>query len=254
MLLVNRCLLVHALHKWWCIYRRFLFYTCCIAGTLQTCSLQLLCEWTEAISGQNVFKEYPHSPCHLNSAYSWQVWKEEGDSNCVNSSGNCVWPLTVSVIASLLQYFAWQSERLTPKGWRPGALRLTGRGLLKSPTCSPPYPSSSKPPLILFRVRGRVGGLSVQPSLRLCRLKPEGPLAHADVPSQAVFLHLDKQHCFQLPFFNSLLVSFCLGWSCRPEAASYFVYFLGWFCPCHICACIFTFPWISYGIVNVNSR
>lgn len=103
-----------------------------------------------------------------------------GASNCVNSSGNCVWPLTVSVIASLLPYFAWQSERLTPEGWRPGALRLTGRGLLKSLTCSPPSPGSSEPPLILFRVRGRVGGCSIQLRLRLRRLKPEGPLAHAD--------------------------------------------------------------------------
>lgn len=68
---------------------------------------------------------------HPNSAYSQQSWR--GPSNCVNSSGNCVWPLTVSVIASLFQYFAWQSERLTPEGWRPGALRLTGRGLLKAP-------------------------------------------------------------------------------------------------------------------------
>lgn len=58
---------------------------------------------------------------------------EEGPSNCVNSCGNCVWPLTVCVIASLLLYFAWQSERLTPEGWRPEALLLTGRGLLKDP-------------------------------------------------------------------------------------------------------------------------
>lgn len=44
-----------------------------------------------------------------------------------------MWPLTVCVIASLLQYFAWQSERLTPEGLRPEALLLTGRGLLKAP-------------------------------------------------------------------------------------------------------------------------
>lgn len=63
-----------------------------------------------------------------------------------------MWPLTVSIIASLLQYFAWQSERLTPEGCRPEALRLTGRGLLKAPLVHLPAPGSSEPPLILFRV------------------------------------------------------------------------------------------------------
>ena len=65
--------------------------------------------------------------------------------------------MTVSVIARLLQYFAWQLERLTPEGWRPGALLSAWPSSSQSPTCSPPSLGSSKPRLILLRPseRGR---------------------------------------------------------------------------------------------------
>lgn len=100
--------------------------TACIADI--SCFLNEL----QPQEGKGYLKAYLTSLYQLNSAYSWQFVKG-GASNCVNSPGNCMWPLTVCVIASLLQYFAWQSERLTPEGWGPEALRLTGRGLLKAP-------------------------------------------------------------------------------------------------------------------------
>lgn len=144
------------------------FQTCSSAHVLQTHCHQLLCEWIKALKGQRYLKKYPPSNYHLNSAYSYWVWRVEGGvwgcrtSNCVNSSGNCVWPLTVSIIASLLQYFAWQSERLTPEGCRPEALRLTGRGLLKAPLVSPPGPRQLRAAAdpLQGRDEGRVGGCS----------------------------------------------------------------------------------------------
>lgn len=89
--------------------------------------------------GQRVFKTLA-CLVHLPPSFRLFLAVEKvaaGASNCVNSSGNCIWPLTVSVIARLSQYFAWQSERLTPLR-AAGPLCLTGRGPPQSPTCSAP--------------------------------------------------------------------------------------------------------------------
>lgn len=188
------------------------FQTCCTAHSLQTDCHQLPCEWIKALKGQKVFKN-PTLP--LTAILILPILGRSGGrevrgrtSNCVNSSGNCVWPLTVSVIASLLQYFAWQSERLTPEGCRPGALCLTGKGAPQSPTCSPPRPLAAPSHRWSSSGRdgGRVGGCGVQQWSQVCRLSSEGLISGClAAPGQPVYsreLHQAYNHKLS-PVFSS---------------------------------------------------
>lgn len=140
-----------------------------------------------------------------------------GGSDCVNSGGNCVCPLTVSVIARLLQYFAWRLERLTPEGWRPPALLSDWPRSTQSPTCSPPSLGSSKPRLILLRPReregggGRLGGFCVPPWLRFCRARPGALQGHTATPGSSRLnlgqLHLRLTHLCRTAELRPVLLS-----------------------------------------------
>jgi len=153
-------------------------------------SLQFLCEWIAAIGGHIVFKSLPYIFTVLILPILGSSWV--GPSNCVNSSGNCVWPLTVSVIARLLQYFAWQSERLTPEGWRPAALRLTGRGLLKAPLVHLPARAAIKPPLILSPDERESGQAVAFRVAEVLQGEAWVVLRHTDTPSSP-WLHLGSR-------------------------------------------------------------